>query len=32
LGIGVRSRLPAPTTVNDAWDLDTLIKPTLDAL
>lgn len=25
-------RLPAPTTGNDAWDLDNLIKPTLDAL
>lgn len=25
-------RLPAPATSNDAWDLDNLIKPTLDAL
>ncbi|WP_181778843.1 uracil-DNA glycosylase family protein [Pseudonocardia pini] len=25
-------RLPAPATRNDGWDLDNLIKPTLDAL
>jgi hypothetical protein len=28
----ILSRLPLPSTRNDAWDLDNLIKPTLDAL
>lgn len=30
--VEVEVRLPLPGTHNDAWDLDNLIKPTLDAL
>lgn len=30
--VEVEFRLPLPGTRNDAWDLDNLIKPTLDAL
>lgn len=30
--VEVEFRLPVPVTRNDAWDLDNLLKPTLDAL
>jgi Holliday junction resolvase RusA-like endonuclease len=30
--VRVDFRTPAPRTANDRWDLDNLIKPTLDAL
>jgi hypothetical protein len=30
--VEVEFRIPSPNTRNDAWDLDNLIKPTLDAL
>jgi Holliday junction resolvase RusA-like endonuclease len=26
------SRDPVPRTINDRWDLDNLVKPTLDAM
>lgn len=30
--VEIEFKLPRPNTRNDAWDLDNLIKPTLDAL
>ncbi|MGH3614623.1 MAG: hypothetical protein ACRDRK_18940 [Pseudonocardia sp.] len=30
--VEVEFRLPVPVTRNDAWDLDNLLRPTLDAL
>lgn len=31
-GVRVEFRTPVPRTLNDAWDLDNLVKPTLDAM
>jgi Holliday junction resolvase RusA-like endonuclease len=30
--VRIEFRTPEPMTVNDRWDLDNLIKPTLDAM
>lgn len=30
--VGIDLRMPAPLTANHVWDLDNLVKPTLDAL
>lgn len=30
--VRIEFRLPAPRNANDAWDIDNLIKPTLDAM
>ena len=31
-GVEIEFRTPAPTTTNEAWDIDNLVKPVLDAM